>query len=114
MGVTLYSTKEIGRQVADRVRRLRLDLGWSQAELATRAGLAVKTYSLFEQTGRISLERLIQVSRILGRAEDWGALFAPRPPRSLDEIEAGRRVRQRGRRRTAGGAAKTVPAEGGG
>lgn len=110
MMITLYSPSEIGRRFADRVRRARLDLGWVQAELASRAGIALGTYRKFEQTGQISLERAIQVSAVLGRSADWEALLAPTPPRSMAAIEATWRVPQRGRRQGYQAGARRGPA----
>lgn len=74
--------------MADRVRDRRLARGWTQAELAERAGLALPTLKLFERTGHISLDRLLRIASALGALDDFRAPFAPPPPRSLDEIEA--------------------------
>lgn len=76
---------------------MRLQLGWSQDELARRAGLRPATYRLFEQTGRIALLRLLRVLSVLDRLRDVDQVCAPGDaPRSLAELLAPKR--QRGRR----------------
>ncbi|WP_043588743.1 helix-turn-helix domain-containing protein [Geminisphaera colitermitum] len=92
----LLSPKEFIRDIAKKVRALRLQLGWSQQELARRAGISFGTYQLFEQTGKITLERLFLISVALGREDDFKNLFAPLPIRAIEELEA-RPVRKRGR-----------------
>ena len=95
--LALKTELEVARELAGRVRTLRLQLGWSQDELARRAGLRPATYRLFEQTGRIALLRLLRVLSVLSRlgdADHLGALGDA--PRSLAELREPKR--QRGRR----------------
>lgn len=98
MSLILYSPSEHAAQIAERVRLDRIARGWTQAQLAARAGMPIATYRLFEQTGQISLERLIAVSSALGRSAEWIAVFAPRAAQSLDDVDRSRPTRQRGRR----------------
>ena len=97
--LALKSPSEISSDLAKRLRARRLQRGWSQAELAARAGLKKPTYVLFERTGQIALIRLLKVLDVLelseefdriGRSEDLAGL-------RLDDIVA--TPRQRGRRR---------------
>lgn len=103
MSRSLYTPFEIAIGLADRVRALRLARSWTQAELAERAGVALPTLKLFEQTGKISLDRLLRVASVLGALEDFLTPFAPAPARSLKEIEARTAgpTRRYGRRRPA-------------
>jgi len=64
-----------------------------------RAGISLGSLKRFERTGEISLERLLRIAFALGASDDFEQLFAPRDPRSLDEIIAEPPTRQRGRRR---------------
>lgn len=58
------------------------------AEFAQRAGIKPRTYSHFEQTGEISLDRLIRALVVLGRAEEIETLVRPSTSfSSLDEME---------------------------
>lgn len=93
----LKTELEVARELAARVRALRLEFGWSQGELARRAGLRLSTYRLFEQTGQIALVRLLRVLSILDRLNDFEQVCLPSDaPRSLADLHV--RKRQRGRR----------------
>ena len=94
----LTSPGEVQSGVARRARQLRLDLGLTQAELAERAGLALRTLRLFEQTGKASLEHVVRVAFALSAEAGFEALFPPRPPLSIDDIIAAA-PRQRARRK---------------
>lgn len=78
MPLVLYTPPELSQRLAARIRDLRLEQGLSQQQLAERAGVAVPTYRHFEQSGQISLERLASVVTVLGRADDFDSLLAPR------------------------------------
>lgn len=100
----VQSTQEVSRGIADRVRRSRLERGWSQKEISERAGIALPTYRLFERTGRISLERLLKLAVVLDARGAFGHLFAMPAAGSLAELErrgAGEPARQRGKRSDA-------------
>ncbi|MDT8437332.1 MAG: helix-turn-helix transcriptional regulator [Gemmatimonadota bacterium] len=98
--IELQAPQDIARVLARRVKVLRLDRGWTQRELAERAGVALATYRRFERTGRISLERLLRLALVLDALGGFHQLFVRPPAQSLEEME--RRVerpgRQRGRR----------------
>ena len=84
--------------IADRVRALRLERGWTRAELAARAGVALDTLARFERTGHVALARLARLAVALGRGHELDQLFAASPPLSLSDLERRSRPRQRGRR----------------
>ena len=93
----LSSPEEFGLAVAARIRRLRLDRGWSQKEMADRSGVKFATYQLFELTGRISLERLYRLAVALRRGHEFDGLFQPLPARSIEDMEP-KPLRKRGRK----------------
>lgn len=95
--LVLLTPQELILQLAARVKRLRLERGWTQAELAGRAGISLASYRRFERTGQISLERLIQLAVVLNAVGGVRTLFQPTPARSLDELEQREPTRQRGR-----------------
>jgi transcriptional regulator with XRE-family HTH domain len=101
--VELRSPREIARGVGERARALRLARGWTQVELARRAGMPVDTLRRFERTGKIALERLLMIAVVLDAARPFAELFAPPPARTLAELErldaAGRAPRRARRRR---------------
>jgi len=99
----LQTSHEMARTLAGRVRALRLERGWTQKEIADRAGLALATYRVFERSGRISLERLLKLAVVLDAREGLDALFTPSAATSLAELErqAVGPTRKRGRRSRA-------------
>ena len=81
--LSLRSAPEVARELASRLRARRLQRGWTQEEIARRAGLKEATYVLFERTGKISLLRLLKVLDVLdllpefdriGREKDFAGL----------------------------------------
>jgi hypothetical protein len=74
--------------LASRLRTERKARHMSIADLADKAGIHPRTYSHFELTGEISLERLIRALMVLGRAEEIETLVRPSASfSSLDEME---------------------------
>lgn len=96
----LQSPGEMVRSLAGRVKTLRLQRGWTQQEVADRAGLTLATYQRFERTGRIALERLLRIALVLDALDGFDRLFALPPAQSLTELAERTRhpPRQRGRR----------------
>jgi transcriptional regulator with XRE-family HTH domain len=95
--IPLKSHQEVALELARRLRTRRLARGWTQAELALRAGVKLPTYVVFERTGRIALGRLLKVLEVLdllaefdglGRNEDLTGL-------SLDDLTQPERKRGR-------------------
>jgi transcriptional regulator with XRE-family HTH domain len=60
--IELQTPLDIRRALARRVKALRLGRGWTQQEVAERAGLALPTCRIFERSGRISLDRLLKLA----------------------------------------------------
>jgi hypothetical protein len=89
--------QELAKQIADRIRQVRLAHNWSLKEVAARSEVPIATYRLFETTGRISLERLLRVATALHRVRDFENFLAPLPIRSIDDLVDKRPVRKRGR-----------------
>jgi len=52
------------------VRVQRLNRGWTQADIARRAGLKLPTYIVFERSGRISLLRFLKITDVLDLMTD--------------------------------------------
>lgn len=92
------SPTELCHQLAARARVLRIELGWTQRDLARRAGVALSTLRHFERTGQISLERFVKLASTLRAIDAFEGLLQPPRASSLEEIEARQTLRQRGRR----------------
>ena len=97
LSMELYSPEEVAERLAGRVMQLRLALDWKRETLAERAGLSASTVKRFESTGQIRLDNLLRLAVALGCLEQFEALFAVAPVRSLAELE--QRVETRERRR---------------
>lgn len=96
----------IVRQLGQRLRRLRLAAGLTQAELAEQAGVALSTLKLMEQRGKGSLQRLAKVAVVLNVDGELRELFVE--PRQFDSLEAAERTeRQRAPRRGKDGGGET-------
>lgn len=96
-----HSPEEVSSQLAARVRERRLAKGWSRQELSARSGVAFATLQKFEQTGHISLERLLRIAAALNVLSSFQQLVpAEDTPRSLADLEAATVSRQRLRGRT--------------
>ena len=86
--LTMNTPVSEAKDIAQRVKKRRLALHWTQAELATRAGMSLSTYRHFEQTAQISLLGLLSVASALNSLEDFRALFASPSWASMDEMLA--------------------------
>lgn len=91
----LLTPPEVAQAIATRARALRLARGWTQAELAARAGVAVSTLRLFERTGQVALDRLLRIAMALDALRAFGELFAPPPARTLADLERAETPRKR-------------------
>ena len=72
--------------VAQRAAKRRKELGFTQAELASRAAVSLGSLRRFEQTGQVSFESLVRICIALGCEDDLNALFARRAYRSIQEV----------------------------
>jgi len=100
--LTLTSPGALLRQIARRAVARRLALGWTRDELARRSSIAPDTLKRFEQTGHVSLERLLKIAVALDAVGEFGALFPPPEATSLAELDALAAVRRRQRGRLRG------------
>lgn len=103
IAVTLMTPAEVAAALGQRLRRHRLALRLTQAEVAQRAGVNVGTVKNLEsRTGASSLETTIRVAAVLGMIDQFETLFATKPT-SIAEMEMASeapRIRARRRRRT--------------
>jgi transcriptional regulator with XRE-family HTH domain len=82
------------REIGGRIRTHRLARGWTQAELAERAGVSLSTLKLLEREGKGSLQRLAKIAVILNLDGELRGLFAePARYESLESVELASRQR---------------------
>jgi transcriptional regulator with XRE-family HTH domain len=97
--LSLKSATEIACELAQRVRMRRLQRGWTQAELAKRAGVKSSTYILFERTGRIALIRLLKILDVLELANEFDAIGRREDLTGMTLAQLTQPERQRGARK---------------
>ena len=77
---------QMQKEVALREKERRRRMGYTQAELAQRAGVSVGSLRRFEQTGQISFASLVSLSYALGCSQELEGLFAKPAYRSIEEV----------------------------
>jgi len=95
--VSLKSAPEVLAELAKMVRVQRLKRGWTQTDMARRAGLKLPTYIVFERSGRISLLRFLKLLDVLDLMKDIneiGRIIDQQAVRLADLMQE----RKRGRR----------------
>ncbi len=65
------------KNTAAKVRALRRQNKYSQAELADRSGVSLGSLKRFEATGQISLESFLKLLHILDRLEEFDSILKP-------------------------------------
>ena len=98
-GFSLETPETVTRTLASRLKELRLARGWKQLTLAQRSGVSLASLRRFEESGRVSLQNLLELVFALNRLDDFEPLLQGPRAASLAELEAGekRPTRKRGR-----------------
>lgn len=98
-GFSLETPEQVSQKLAFRIRVLRLARGWKQITLAERSGVSLASLRRFEESGRVSLQSLLDLAFALNRLDDFDALLQPPRASSLAELETAeqRPARKRGR-----------------
>ena len=86
--LTMNTPESEAQEIVGRVKKRRLALHLTQAELARKAGMPLPTYRRFEQTAQISLHGLLSVASALDALEDFRSLFASNTWSTMDEMLA--------------------------
>ncbi|MEA4983717.1 MAG: helix-turn-helix transcriptional regulator [Paludibacter sp.] len=95
-----HSPQEMMTGIATRVKERRLELRYTQRELAIRAGLPLPTYRRFERSGEIALRGLVMLGIALDATNEFSTLFSSKSYASIDDLllSTGKKA-QRGKRR---------------
>lgn len=96
--LSIKTTTEIQLELAQRVRERRLHRGWSQGELAERAGIKTPTYVVFERTGKISLLRLLKILDVLDLLSEFDRIGRGQDLTGVTLADLTKSERKRGRR----------------
>ena len=89
------------REIGEALRRLRIDAGYDQLELAERANLSRSTVQALEQGAGTRLYTLLAVLRALNRLDVFESIMPDPGPSPLEALAEARRAAgpQRRRRR---------------
>ena len=98
LSLILSSPRDVAIELADRVKRRRLEANLTQEGLAARAQVSLGTLKLFERTGKASVEFLIMIAFALGAEKEFDQLFPEKTTRSIEDIVS-TQTRIRGRRK---------------
>ena len=85
MDKKIKKPEEVVTLLCERLRKERLYLEMTQADVATRAGVSVNTVSNLEAGRNVSFENLVRVAMVLGRLKELEELFKP-DLNSVDDI----------------------------
>ena len=85
MDLNFKKPEEVVTLLCERLRKERLYLEMTQADVATRAGISVNTVSNLEAGRNVSFENLVRVAMVLGRLKELEELFKPNL-NSVDDI----------------------------
>lgn len=96
--LSLKTPVEVACELAQRIRLRRLHRGWTQFEIARRAGVRPATYVVFERHGRISLLRLLKVLDVLELLEEVDRVGRKEDLKNLTLNDLTKPDRKRGRR----------------
>ncbi|MCP4312882.1 MAG: helix-turn-helix transcriptional regulator [Bacteroidetes bacterium] len=84
-----YSINKLPSEVllntSTKVRELRKEAGYSQAELARRSGVSLGSIKRFENTGQISMVSFLKILHLLNRLEEFDSIL--QAGETLEEIE---------------------------
>lgn len=96
---SLETPEQVSQKLAARAKALRLARGWKQITLAERSGVSLASLRRFEDSGKISLQSLLDLAFALNRLDDFDTLLQPPRASSLAELERAeqRPARKRGR-----------------
>jgi transcriptional regulator with XRE-family HTH domain len=98
MNNPVKSPQELQRELGEALRTLRVNRGLTQAQVAAKAGVSLRSLATLERAGNSSLETFVRALNAL-EAADVIAQLAPRPqvsPLAIFRQESGpRRVRHR-------------------
>ena len=85
MDLLFKKPDEVVSLLCERLRKERLYLRMTQADVAARAGVGVNTVSNLEAGRNVSFENLVRIAMVLGRLKELEELFKPQL-NSVDDI----------------------------
>jgi transcriptional regulator with XRE-family HTH domain len=92
---SLLTDEVILAELGERIARRRLDLQWTQAQVAEQAGVAKRTVERIEAGASAQMASLIRIFRVLELLPGLEQLVPEAGPRPMDLLKLKGKVRQR-------------------
>jgi transcriptional regulator with XRE-family HTH domain len=100
---SLAAPAQVARDLGRRLEALRLARNQRRVDLASAAGVSLRTLARLETTGRATVETLVRVMAALGLSDHLQGLLPDATLRPIDRIDRGGKPRQRARPKQASG-----------
>ena len=94
MRFDFYTPSEIANILGERLKKRRLMLNLTQADLANKAGIGLSTVARIESGDGGTLDNVIRLAIALGLINEFATLFEPQPDTIKDIINQ-QNLRQR-------------------
>lgn len=82
----LQTPCEMAASLGQRIRRRRLDLGYTQVDAAARAGISYRTWRRLESVGKASIDDLVRAAVALRCEQEFAGLFPEPVATSMDDL----------------------------
>lgn len=82
----LQTPCEMAVSLGQRIRRRRLDLGYTQVDAAVRAGMSYRTWRRLESEGKASIDDLMRAAVALRCEQEFAGLFPEPAATSMDML----------------------------
>lgn len=69
------TTKEIMLEFAQKIKKERLDQNITQEDMASKSGISLSTYKIFEKSGKGTFENFINILKALGKVSMLDSIF---------------------------------------
>lgn len=90
-GFVLDNARDIAMEVAQDLRRRRVEKDITRRQLAARSGVPLANIARFEREGKISFDGLIRLSMALGYVSEVKSVFSQPKYNTIEELDQIRR-----------------------
>ena len=97
LALDIYTPEEVALQIAGKAKQLRLSVNMSRKTLALHSGVSLGSIQRFEQTGKVSLENLLNIAHALSALQEFQQLFTLPVAQTIKQLEEREKLRKRGR-----------------
>ncbi|MCD4675903.1 MAG: hypothetical protein K8S18_07895 [Desulfobacula sp.] len=87
MQYSLLTPEEVSKNLAARLKKIRLNRKWKRSTLAKRSGVTGASLKRFEQTGEVSMKNFLKLAFTIGRLDEVDKLLCQSTVQSIKELE---------------------------